>query len=189
MPEEAVIISTQATRHYGIVFRSFCTEEDDGQPKIRDKYTGKDMVRRVSLRYYYFWLCRKLRLTFFIQMRWYIFQGEDLRRDQRIVFSFSRTLDEGFDDNWLIFEDKLLHCETPIALKWPKDGITEHNCTLISDLRSVDRQLFKKVSLWDGTGYGYKISYDLVVKTSAANMKFSLELDGKEMGSVDAVYE
>ena len=122
-------------------------------------------------------------------MTWFIRQGEDLKRDQRVFFPFHRTLDEGFDDSSLIFESDLMHCETLIAPKWPIQGVTKRNCTLTADLRFVDRRLFKKVSLWDGTGYGYKVSYNLIVTLAAAVMKFSLEIDGKEMGSVAAVYE
>ena len=82
-----------------------------------------------------------------------------------------------------------MHSEAPVAPKWPKIGVTKRNCTLTADLRSVDRRSFKKVSTWDGTGYGYEVHYHLVVTTAAANMKFSLEFAGKEMGSVTAVYE
>lgn len=122
-------------------------------------------------------------------MTWYIFQGEDLKRDQRIVFPFYRVLDEGFSSKSLIFSDDLIHCESPVAPRWPEIDVTKRNCTLVSDLRSVSRRTFKKVPLWDGTGYGYEIDYNLVVTTEAAVMKFSLEVDGKEMGSVAAVYE
>ena len=122
-------------------------------------------------------------------MTWYIVKGDDLKRDQRIKFPFFRTLDEGFGDNSLIFTSELMHSEATVAPKWPKIGVTKRNCTLTADLRSVDRRIFKKVSKLDGTGYGYEVYYDLVVTTAAANMKFSLEVAGKEMGSVTAVYE
>lgn len=122
-------------------------------------------------------------------MTWYILKGEDLKRDQRIVFPFYRTLDEGFGDNALTFNDELLHCDIAAAPKWPTIGITKRNCIVTSDLRSVDRRLFKKVPTYDRTGYCYEVYYDLVVTTEAANMKFSLEVNGREMGSVAAAYE
>lgn len=49
MPKEAVIISTQATRHYGVSASYTWENEDIGQPTKRDKYTGKDTVLKVGL--------------------------------------------------------------------------------------------------------------------------------------------
>lgn len=106
-----------------------------------------------------------------------------------MVFPFYRTLEEGFVDHSLIFRDELLHCDISVAPKWPTVGVTKRNCSLTADLRSADRRLFKKVPKWDGTGYGYQVHYNLVVTTKAANMKFSLEVAGKEIGSVAAAYE
>lgn len=34
----------------------------------------------------------------------------------------------------------------------------------------------------------YRIYYNLVVRTNDANLKFSLEVEGEEMGSVEATY-
>lgn len=48
MSNEAVIISTQATRHYGVSSLNPCEIEDFGQPKHRCKYSGNDRVRRVG---------------------------------------------------------------------------------------------------------------------------------------------
>ena len=184
MPEEAVIISTQATRHYGVVSLDPCEKEDDGQPKERDKYSGTDKVRKVGLM-----ILLQVKTDIPIQMTWCIFQGEDLKRDQRVVFPFYRNLDEGFNDSSLIFVTELMHCETLHAPRYPDKNVTKRNCILTADLTTVDRRLFKQVPLADGTGHGYEVYFDLVVTIKAAMMKFSLEVAGKEMGSVAVVYE
>lgn len=124
-----------------------------------------------------------------MQMSWFILNGEDLKRDQKVEFSFRRILDEGFDDSALIFKDKLLHCETLDAPRYPKKDITKTNCILTADLRALNRRRFKKIPLMDGTGYGYEVNFDLAVTIEAGMMKFSLEVAGKEKGSVAAVYE
>lgn len=121
-------------------------------------------------------------------MTWYIYQGEDLKRDQKLKFPFYRSLEDGFSSDSLVFDDELIQCETLQPAKYPKEGLTRTNCQLTADLRNVDRSVFKKkMSLQNGTYY--EVHYDLVVTIQAAVMKFSLEIDGKEMGSVEALYE
>ena len=121
-------------------------------------------------------------------MTWYIYSGEDLKRDQKIKFPFYRILDEGYDDDDLMFDTELIESETKIPPTHPSPGIdTKRNCLCTSDLRSIDRSLLQKKTGTDGKTY-YNVHYDIVVSTEAANMKFSLEIDGVEMGAVSAKY-
>ena len=120
---------------------------------------------------------------------WYILQGQDLKRNQKIMFSFFRTLEEGFDDDSLIFQTELLQCDAPHPPRYPTTDVTKVNCVLTADLRAVDRSLFMKTRMVDGTGYGYDVHFDLALTVETAVMKFSLEIGGREMGSVTASYE
>jgi hypothetical protein len=120
-------------------------------------------------------------------MTWYVYIGEDLKRDQKIKFPFYRTLNNNFSDSELIFSDVLMESQSKTPPTHPVEGETKTNCTLTSNMTSVDRSNFVKRTGVDGQTY-YDVHYDLVVATQSANMKFSLEINGKEMGSVEAKY-
>ena len=121
-------------------------------------------------------------------MTWYIYQGEDLSRSQRIHFPFFRSLAAPLTSASLIFSDELIACDTILAAKYPKDGVTRVNCVLTADLSGVDRGFFRKKMSLEGGEY-YEVHYSLVVTIMPAMMRFSLEVEGKEMGSVEARYD
>ena len=121
-------------------------------------------------------------------MTWYIHRGEDLQREQTITFPFYRTLLDGFPDSRLIFDDELIQSENSVAPNHPYPTATRPNCLLTADLRSIDRSHFKKRTGVDGQLY-VDIHYNLVITVKPAVMKFSLEVNGKEMGSVSAKYD
>ncbi|KAM0128669.1 hypothetical protein ACHAO1_008896 [Botrytis cinerea] len=160
------IISTQSTRHYGVVGRSLYDEgKDRGRPKTVDCYGDT----RTST------------------MTWYIHRGEDLGRDQKLKFPFYRTIEGAITNSALIFREHLLQCESTAAPVYP--GITiKQNCILTADLSGVDRSTFKQRTSVRGTPC-WDVHYDLVVTVSSAVMKFSLEIKGKEIGSVEAKYD
>lgn len=122
------------------------------------------------------------------KITWFILKGEDLKRDKKILFPFYRTLPEDFSSADLTFQDDLTMDESAKASPYPKEGVTKLNCTLTCDLSSVDRQYFKKRTGVDGRAY-VDVHYDLVVTTKSAMMKFSLEVQGRELGSVEANYD
>ncbi|KAL8642198.1 MAG: hypothetical protein Q9226_008534, partial [Calogaya cf. arnoldii] len=159
LPQEAAITSTVATKHYGVAANATYHErEDAGQAITINKYTGKQRV------------------------------SKDMRRDQKIVFPFYRSLPEDLRTSGLIFTDDLLECAIDRAVKYPKEGVTTANCKLTADLNAVNRHHFHSKVALDGTPY-FDVHYNLVVSTKTAIMKFSLEVDGEEMGSVEASYE
>lgn len=120
-------------------------------------------------------------------MTWYIHRGEDLSRDQRLHFSFYRTIEGAITNRALVFREHLLQCESTAAPVHP--GITvKQNCVLTVDLSGVDRSTFKQRTSILGTPC-WDVHYDLVVAVSSAVMKFSLEIKGKKMGSVEAKYD
>ncbi|KAI9647988.1 hypothetical protein NHQ30_002616 [Ciborinia camelliae] len=163
LPRKAMVVSTQATRHYGVLANSnYDDDEDRGQPKTRDPYYGE-------------WM-----------MTWYINRGDDLERSQKLLFSFFRTLDDLYNDS-LIFATDLQQCESIVAPVYPDTSI-KTNCTLTVDLTGVDRTNFKQNVGMNGKPC-WDVHFDLVVTIMPAVMKFSLEIKGKEMGSVVAKYD
>ena len=121
-------------------------------------------------------------------MTWYINQGDDLLREQTIRFPFFRTLSENYTDDQLIFKDELTQSDAKIAPIHASPTTTKLNCILTADLRSVDRAEFKKRKGVDGLMY-YDVHYDLAITIQPATMKFTLEIKGKEMGTIQANYD
>ncbi|KAF7958371.1 hypothetical protein EAE96_001920 [Botrytis aclada] len=165
LPQKVMVVSAQSTRHYGIsANRTYHDVEDRGYPKFMNAY-GKWKTPR---------------------MTWYIQRGEDLQRPQKIHFSFYRVLHK-LSDETLIFEENLHHCELVSAPVRP-DPTVVVNCSLKVDLRGVNRATIREKidrfgeQCWD-------VYFDLVVTINSAIMMFSLEYNGKEMGSVEAKYD
>ena len=185
LPQEASIVSNQATRHYGVEARSLFDEQrDKGQQKFWDATAGVHRVDKVS-NDILAPPCHKLMIG---QMTWYIQQGDDLLREQTIRFPFFRTLPEDFTDDNLVFRDELIQSESKTAPIHPSPATTKANCVLTADLSSVNRAEFKKRQGADGQAY-YDVHYDLAITIQPATMKFALEIKGKEMGTVQANYD
>lgn len=113
-------------------------------------------------------------------------KGENLKRDQRVNFGLSRTLRRDCSPDALIFIGELLYSETETAPVYPGNSV-KTLCKLRSDLRHVNKSTFEEYKGADGNMY-IEVKYDLFVCTTAANLKFSLEINGKEMGGVEATY-
>ncbi|KAJ0108760.1 hypothetical protein J7T55_011251 [Diaporthe amygdali] len=163
----ATVISTQAVRHYGV--SSMCQFDpliDQGRQTTWFPQHGFYMVEKLT---------------------WYIYKGEDLKRDQTIKFPFVRTLKQGFTPINLLFTDTLYYSEATVAPTYPGPQVKEC-CMISSNLIEVanPRNLVKRTGA-DGKIY-YDLNFNLVISTAAANMKFSLEFKGQEMGSVEATY-
>ncbi|KAI0840408.1 actin-like ATPase domain-containing protein [Hypoxylon sp. FL0890] len=168
IPQQATVTSTQAVRHYGV--SAWCVFEpvtDQGRPTKYFPESGSTRVQRNT---------------------WYIYAGEDLKRDKKIKFRFYTAVDvNNHETKDFIFWDNLLSSDNTLAPTYPGND-TRVNCTLKTDLTHVHKSRFKTKRGVDGRNY-YRVEYDLVISTTAANMKFSFEIDGEEMGSVEATYE
>ncbi|KAL9584323.1 MAG: hypothetical protein Q9203_004704 [Teloschistes exilis] len=97
-------------------------------------------------------------------------------------------LPHNYPASMLIFTDELFECSLDTAPKYPRPGRTIVNCKVTADLRGVSKHHFESKVGVDGTTY-VDVSYDLVVSMKTAIMKFSLEVGGKEKGSVQASYD
>ncbi|KAL2066732.1 hypothetical protein VTL71DRAFT_2804 [Oculimacula yallundae] len=165
--QEALITSNQATRHYGVEARSlYDTFRDAGQTRLNNPSIGKDEVQK---------------------MTWFIERGDDIERDQTIRFPFYRRLPEGFSPSSLVFYDTLYQNESKTAPTHRWRSETKSNCSLKADLTNVDRNIFPRFMGVDNIVY-YDVTYDLAITMKSAVMKFSLEMGGIEMGTVDAEY-
>jgi hypothetical protein len=87
-----------------------------------------------------------------------------------------------------MFKDTLHMSEHIEQPRYPDHPSIKTNCKMTADLRKVDKAKFEREVGHDGKRYDI-IDYDLVVTLQPAVMKFSLEIDGEEMGSVAAKYE
>lgn len=121
-------------------------------------------------------------------MTWYIYKGEDLKRDQVIKFPFCRTFNRQYNQTDLVYFEELSFSEVDAAPTYP--GSTVHTSCRVR----VDLSGFNKIALdlkprdgVDGRPY-YDLNFHLVLSTAEANLKFSLEIKGREMSSVVATY-
>ncbi|KAF2970535.1 hypothetical protein GQX73_g3058 [Xylaria multiplex] len=167
LPHHATVQSTQAVRHYGVsAWMPYQWPADNGRPTRINPEDGIIRVQRNT---------------------WYIYIGEDLKRNHTVRFPFVRTFSVPYSREQLIFYDNLLTSATKIPPVYPGRDISI-NCTLKSDLTAVDTSLFRPKKGVDGKDY-IEVNYDLVLSTDAANMKFSLEVNGKRCGITNANYE
>ncbi|KAI7775462.1 hypothetical protein LA080_006794 [Diaporthe eres] len=163
---QASVVSTQAVRHYGVItMYRYDRLVDRGRPMV---WYPEDGFNRVE------------------KLNWYIYKGEDLKRDQTIKFPITRTLRKNYRMSDLIFTSRLHYSEATAAPSYPNSQVKEC-CMVRSDLTGVSPDYFVKRTGADGKTY-FDVTYDLVLCTAAANLKFSLEIDGVELGSVEATY-
>ncbi|KAL2276398.1 hypothetical protein FJTKL_00935 [Diaporthe vaccinii] len=159
----ANVVSTRSVRHYGVVARyRYDPLADAGRPTIWYPEDGFDRVEKCT---------------------WYIYKGEELKRDQTIKLPFCRTFNEDYSVADLVVSDVLYYSEVLAAPSYPYAQIKKC-CKVVSDLTDVTPE---KLIGADGKYY-YRISYDLVVSTAAVSLKFCLEYNGKEVGSVEVNY-
>lgn len=166
LANQASVISTKALRHYGVSVS--CVQDPLADRDRPITYIIGDYRPRVA------------------KMTWYIYKGEDLKRDQVIKFPFYRTIPAQYTPHDLIFHDSLRYSDASLAPTYPGPEV-KINCSVRTDLRHVGKETFHKKNGDDGKLY-YDVHYDLVLCTTDANMKFSLEVDGRELGSVEASY-
>lgn len=164
---KATVVSTQAVRHYGVVSSvEYDPIVDRGRPmRFNECHDGKTRVDK---------------------MTWYIYKGEDMKRDQVIKFGFFRTINFRYHPADLIFWDELWYSENNVSPTYPGPAV-KTSCKVRSDLRGANHKCFKQRIGDDGKLY-LDVFYTLAVSTATANLKFSVEFEGKEMGSVEATY-
>lgn len=109
-----------------------------------------------------------------------------MERDQPIKFPFYRTIHKHHAPHDLVLHDNLVWSDELAAPMYPGPTV-KTCCTVRADLSAVSKNDFTEKVECDGKSY-YDVHYELVLSTAHANFKFSLEMNGKEMGSVEASY-
>ncbi|KAM3494059.1 hypothetical protein MY3957_002655 [Beauveria namnaoensis] len=187
MPDNAVVTSVSAVRHYGVECGAMYDKViDKGQPSYYGRFTGERMAHRMS---------------------WHITIGDNIKRNDKIRLGFYRHLPENFTANDAVFKSTLYDCVDENApIHRSKSRNVKVNCVVYADVSKVPLSKFSKrtrkhsqalvskqagfPSETDDHGETYwEVTYDLVICFDSAVMKFSMELDGETLGSVEARFE
>ena len=124
-------------------------------------------------------------------MKWYIHQGDDLKRARPIEFDFFRDYREDPSKEDLQDEITLEECEIAHAPRHPREALLKKTCTLRSDLSVVPKELFERKWRLDSDGNHvnwWELHYKLVVTIQSGPMLFSINCHGQEYGVVAATY-
>ena len=120
-------------------------------------------------------------------MVWYIGRGEELERDQPTKITVYSTLDANYRSEDLVFTSCLNVNDSALAPTYPDSSVSEY-IKFTSDMSCLPKAKFRKQRGVDGKIY-YRIWYNLVLQKVSAGFRFSLEVDGEEMGNVEAAFE
>ncbi|KAK8102669.1 hypothetical protein PG984_015815 [Apiospora sp. TS-2023a] len=158
------VVSRQATRHYGVsVLMPKRTPEDDGR---QAHFDPRDGITRVS------------------RMDWHITKGQELT-EEKIRINVFRKIDHPYDPSDLCFQHTLWFSKTPLPQVYPDDKMAR--CCRLKSFMWAARHTMEKIQGENGKPY-WTIDFDLVV-AAKANLEFSVEVAGKEYGTVEASYE
>lgn len=164
--DQATVVSTQAVRHYGICsWHVYNPQSDQGRPT---QFFPSDGTYRVE------------------KLSWFIYKGEDLKRDQTIKIPVLRSLKKKYTGSDLIFNSDLCFSEAIVAPDYPGSDVKKC-ATVQADLRGINKNELPRRLGADGKIY-FDVNYLLVLCTAHVNLKFSLEVGSTEMGSVEAAY-
>ncbi|KAI9768127.1 MAG: hypothetical protein M1839_004184 [Geoglossum umbratile] len=115
-------------------------------------------------------------------------RGDDLQRDRVIEFPFYRKMNVNPSPEDLIFKEYLISSDATSPPRYPKEGLTKIICTLTADFNMVPMTEFKVRTAANGRAC-MAIHYKLVLTISPASMSFTLDVNGKKLGRVDAKYD
>ncbi|KAK7946742.1 Hsp70 family protein [Apiospora aurea] len=159
------IVSRRATCHYGV--KGWFVQripEDIGK---RTWYDDKDGITRVK------------------RMGWNIIKGQELK-EEKIKISFVHTADDPYTHADMLIDQTLYFSKTHSPQVYPDDDVIKC-CRLKASLWSA-RYYMRKIPV-GAHGKPYWILNYGVVVTAKANLHFSLEVNGKEYGSVEASFQ
>lgn len=121
-------------------------------------------------------------------MNWHVLEGQELRRDEKISIGACKRYRVPYNQYALLDETRLWTSDSPEAPTHPDPEKTKAHCLLVADLRQVPKMHFKKRRGVDGHMWD-ELTFDLTLTAVSAGFKFALEVDGQEMGSVEAKWE
>ena len=117
-------------------------------------------------------------------MDWHITEGQELT-EEKIRINVVRNIDHPYDTSDLCFENTLWFSNTLLPQVYPDDKVAK--CCRVKSSLWAARHTMEKIKGENGKPY-WTMDFDLVV-AAKANLEFSVEIDGKEYGSVEASYE
>lgn len=123
-------------------------------------------------------------------MEWYVKKGALVSEEKVISIHFCEYFVGGDfpSTNELITSNDLQYNTADIAPTSNRLGIMFPVCTLITDLSSVPRELFKLNTNSRGTKF-WELNYNLNMSIESATVKFFLTITDKECGLVIAKFE
>ena len=122
-------------------------------------------------------------------MNRYMYKGENLERDKKIIFLFYRTLKEGCEPDELIFESGVMVSDAVCAPKNPRKDSTRTYCRGTVGFRGVPKEHLRRRTRADGETNYYDLYHDTSMTTMSAGFVFALEIGGEVKGRVDVKYE
>lgn len=104
----------------------------------------------------------------------------------KIRINFRALIDHPYDVSDLTFYHTLYFSKSPTPQVYPDSNV--FNCCRLKSHLWTARHTMRKTPVGvNGKPY-WTINYDLVV-AAKASLEFSIEIDGKDYGSVEASYE
>jgi len=157
LPLEEPITSCIATKCYGIIPPKAIYNEllDVGRHKIWDPYEHCFFVTKPV---------------------WFIKEGDVILPGMRIEIPCRQKLPSDFGPDSLILKQEIVECTAILDNNWPEKGTMRLNCTLTMDLKTVPFHELREFKDF--------IEYKLIVKNRSQTLDFSVEINGKEIGSV-----
>ncbi|KAK8073653.1 hsp70 protein [Apiospora phragmitis] len=159
------VVSRQATCHYGVEgLYHKRTPADNGRHTYYDPRDGSTRVER---------------------MRWHITKGQELK-EEKVKIHFIKMIDNPYDRSDLDIEHTLFFSKAPSPQVYPDNKVIK--CCIVKAFLWAARHTMKRIPVGANGKPYWTISYDVVV-AAKASLEFSVEINGKEYGSIEASYE
>ncbi|KAL1297539.1 hypothetical protein AAFC00_006111 [Neodothiora populina] len=162
--DDNMVLSRRSRLHYGT---SYATVFDEAKHPMEDRYWSPLWER---------WMVSD-------RMQWHIAKGTAISPDTPISFHYTRNFRPGQS---LIVEDELIACDADEAPDSFKKDLTTV-CTLRTDLQSVPKHLFTRLSTSKGVDFD-NLDFELQMKIESADLVFELRVDGVQYGLVQAEF-
>ncbi|KAF2873169.1 Hsp70 family protein-like protein [Massariosphaeria phaeospora] len=162
--EGSMVVSRMSRWHYGT---SYATVFDEAKHPLSDRYYSP--------------LWQKFMIS--DRMQWHIAKGAQVSESHPISFHYTRNFRPGQS---LVVEDDLIACDSDTA----PDAYTKnliHVCTLTTDLNTVPRSLFTRLTTTTGVEFD-NLDFTLDMKIESAGLVFELRVDRVRYGAVSAKF-
>ncbi|TWU72224.1 hypothetical protein ED733_003541 [Metarhizium rileyi] len=168
LPQQAAVTSISSTKHYGTAAWSIYDPHRDAGQATQIQKDGSERVEKSS------------------KMSWFIHIGDDIRRDQKVKYTFIHILEEDDFGKEMVFSCELWECQDRTPPVYPsKSRNLKTNCIVKWDATGIPISKCVQRTGPNGKVF-YDLFFDLIVTLESALMTFSVEFEGRTMGSVEA---